>query len=80
MGMRLSDPKLEHAQGFNIISDAIAPGSIQVPGDGQPIILMADRQTTGGYPKKIATVISADIPALGRVRLGIEHYFRGSYP
>ena len=69
MGMRLSGPKLEHAPGFNIISDAIAPGSIQVPGDGQPIILMADRQTTGGYPK-IATVISADIPALGRVRLG----------
>lgn len=69
MGMRLSGPKLEHAQGFNIISDAIAPGSIQVPGDGQPIILMVDRQTTGGYPK-IATVISADLPALGRVRLG----------
>lgn len=74
MGMRLAGPKLEHAQGFNIISDAIAPGSIQVPGDGQPIILMADRQTTGGYPK-IATVISADLPALGRVRLGAKVAF-----
>ena len=44
-------------------------GSIQVPGHGQPIVLMADRQTTGGYPK-IATVISADLPALGRARMG----------
>ncbi len=47
------------------ISDGIATGAIQVPGDGQPIVLMADHQTTGGYPK-IATVISADLPALGR--------------
>jgi len=69
MGMRLVGHKLDHIRGFNIVSDAIAPGSIQVPGNGQPIILLADRQTTGGYPK-IATVISADLPALGRVRIG----------
>jgi 5-oxoprolinase (ATP-hydrolysing) subunit C len=69
MGLRLDGPKLAHAGGFNIISDAIAPGSIQVPGSGQPIILLADRQTTGGYPK-IATVISADLPALGQARPG----------
>ena len=47
----------------------IAPGSIQIPGDGQPIVLLADRQTTGGYPK-IATVISADMPALGAAESG----------
>jgi 5-oxoprolinase (ATP-hydrolysing) subunit C len=69
MGYRLAGPALAHVQGFNIVSDGIAPGSIQVPGDGQPIILLADRQTTGGYPK-IATVISADLPALGQLRPG----------
>ncbi len=69
MGMRLSGPAIAHARGFDIVSDAIAPGSIQVPGSGQPIVLLADRQTTGGYPK-IATVISADLPALGRLAPG----------
>jgi allophanate hydrolase subunit 2 len=44
-------------------------GAIQVPGSGQPILLLADHQTTGGYPK-IATVISADLPAVGRRRPG----------
>ena len=58
-----------HRRGANIVSDAVAPGSIQIPGDGQPIVLLADRQTTGGYPK-IANVISADIPALGRLKAG----------
>ena len=74
MGMRLSGPRIEHARGFNITSDAIAPGSIQVPGNGQPIVLLADRQTTGGYPK-IATVISADLPALGRLPVGARIAF-----
>jgi 5-oxoprolinase (ATP-hydrolysing) subunit C len=60
MGCRLEGPKIEHAGSFNIISDGIVPGSIQVPGDGQPIVLLRDGQTTGGYPK-IATVISADL-------------------
>ncbi len=69
MGMRLEGPVLEHALGFNIVSDGIAPGTIQVPGNGLPIVLLADRQTTGGYPK-IATVISADLPAMGRLRPG----------
>ena len=67
-------PLLEHAKGFNIVSDGIAPGSIQVPGNGLPIVLLADRQTTGGYPK-IATVISADIPALGRLTPGAKVAF-----
>jgi biotin-dependent carboxylase-like uncharacterized protein len=74
MGMRLTGNRLTHAKGFNIVSDGIAPGSIQVPGDGQPIILLADRQTTGGYPK-IATVASVDLPALGRVGPGTKLLF-----
>ncbi len=74
MGIRLSGPSLVHEKGFNIVSDGIAPGSIQVPGDGQPIILLADRQTTGGYPK-IATVASVDLPALGRVGPGAKLQF-----
>jgi biotin-dependent carboxylase-like uncharacterized protein len=69
MGMRLNGPRLCHRQGWDIVSDAIATGAIQVPGSGQPILLLADHQTTGGYPK-IATVISADLPAVGRRRPG----------
>jgi len=76
MGMRLDGPPLEHdgAKGYNIVSDGIAPGAIQVPGDAAPIILLSDRQTTGGYPK-IATVISADLPALGRLQPGSKIAF-----
>ncbi len=74
MGMRLNGYRLNHTKGFNIVSDGIAPGSIQVPGNGQPIVLLADRQTTGGYPK-IATVVSADLPALGRLRIGARIAF-----
>ncbi|HEX3938107.1 MAG TPA: biotin-dependent carboxyltransferase family protein [Xanthobacteraceae bacterium] len=74
MGMRLDGPALRHRDGFNIVSDAIATGSIQVPGNGQPLILLADHQTTGGYPK-IATVISADLPALGRLPAGSKIAF-----
>jgi biotin-dependent carboxylase-like uncharacterized protein len=69
MGMRLAGPKLRHAKGFNIVSDGIVTGALQVPGTGQPIVLLADHQTVGGYPK-IATVISADLPRLGRMRPG----------
>lgn len=67
MGYRLDGPKLQHRNGYNIVSDGIAAGAIQVPGSGQPILLLADHQTTGGYPK-IATVISADLPLVGRRR------------
>ena len=69
MGMRLDGPALKHRDGYNIVSDGIATGAIQVPGSEQPILLLADHQTTGGYPK-IATVISADIPVVGRRRPG----------
>jgi allophanate hydrolase len=65
MGFRLEGPLLEHKGGnYNIVSDGIVAGSIQVPGSKLPIILLADAQTAGGYPK-IATVISADLPLLG---------------
>jgi allophanate hydrolase len=64
MGFRLAGPMLEHKNDYNIVSDGIVAGSIQVPGSKLPIVLMADAQTTGGYPK-IATVISADLPVLG---------------
>jgi biotin-dependent carboxylase-like uncharacterized protein len=64
MGFRLAGPPLEHKDSYNIVSDGIVAGSIQVPGSKLPIILMADAQTTGGYPK-IATVIAADLPVLG---------------
>lgn len=74
MGMRLEGRPVRHQRGYNIVSDAIAPGSVQVPGNGLPIVLMADRQTTGGYPK-IATVVSADLPALGRLPIGARISF-----
>lgn len=69
MGYRLQGKPIEHLGGFNIISDAISHGSIQIPGDGLPIIAMNDRQTTGGYPK-IATVIRADLARLGQLKPG----------
>lgn len=69
MGLRLAGPPLAHVGGADIVSDAVTPGAIQVPGDGQPIVLLADCQTVGGYAK-IATVISADLPRLGRLLPG----------
>jgi biotin-dependent carboxylase-like uncharacterized protein len=66
MGFRLDGPRLAHTRGADIISDATPLGAIQVPASGQPILLMADRQTTGGYPK-IATVITADIGLVGQL-------------
>jgi antagonist of KipI len=69
MGYRLSGPSLEHSRGADIVSDGIVFGAVQVPGHGQPIVLMADRQTTGGYTK-IACVISADFPLLGQLGPG----------
>lgn len=60
MGYRLLGPALTHTAGADIISDATPVGTLQVPGSGQPVLLMADRQTTGGYAK-IATVITADL-------------------
>ena len=69
MGVRLEGARLEHSGAADIVSDATVAGSIQVPGAGQPIVLLADAQTAGGYPK-IATVIGADLGRLAALRPG----------
>ena len=69
MGCRLDGPPIEHKDGADIISDGIAFGAVQVPSSGKPIIMTADRQTTGGYTK-IATVCSADFRFLGQLKGG----------
>lgn len=69
MGYRMTGPAITHLKGFNIVSDAISTGGVQIPGSGHPIIAMHDRQTTGGYPK-IATVIRADLARLGQLKPG----------
>ena len=63
MGMRLEGEKLENIKNKNIKSEGITKGSIQVPGNGQPIVLLSDHPTIGGYPK-IANVITADYDKL----------------
>ena len=75
MGYRLSGPALRLRGAADVLSDAVVTGSVQVPADGQPIVLMADRQTTGGYAK-IATVISADLSAIAQARFGAKVAFR----
>lgn len=74
MGYRLEGPPLEHVADGNIISDGIVMGSIQVPTSGQPIVMMADCQSIGGYTK-VATVISADLPVIGQCKSGDEIRF-----
>lgn len=69
MGMRLDGRPLQHRRGADLCSEGVVPGSIQVPGNGQPIILLADAQTVGGYTK-VATVIRADLPRLAHCRPG----------
>lgn len=69
MGYRLDGPRLEHTGPADVLSDATPIGSVQVPASGHPILLMADRQTTGGYPR-IATVITADLPLAGQLAPG----------
>lgn len=69
MGCRLDGPVIEHKVDGNIISDGMVTGAIQVPTSGLPIIMLAERQTVGGYTK-IATVITADLPVIGQCRPG----------
>lgn len=69
MGCRLEGSSIEHKNDGNIISDGMVTGAIQVPPAGQPIIMMAERQTTGGYTK-IGTVISVDLPIIGQCKAG----------
>ncbi|MBM3578864.1 MAG: biotin-dependent carboxyltransferase family protein [Alphaproteobacteria bacterium] len=75
MAYRLEGPTIRHARGHDIVSDGVAMGAIQIPGDGAPLALLADRQPTGGYPK-IATVIGADLGRLAQLRPGGGLSFR----
>ena len=75
MGYRFSGETLALAQPLEMLSHAVPFGTIQVPPSGQPIVLMADTQTTGGYPK-IACVVAADLGRLAQVRFGSEIYFQ----
>jgi biotin-dependent carboxylase-like uncharacterized protein len=75
MGYRLEGPVIRHLHGHNIVSDGTVNGSIQVPGNGAPIVLMPDRGTTGGYPK-IVTVISADLGRFAQIPAGRAFRFK----
>mgnify|MGYP001255403093 CR=1 FL=1 len=76
MGYRLSGEPIKHKEGMtNIISAGISMGTVQVPGDGQPIILMADRQTSGGYAR-IANVITVDLTILAQMQPGDIIHFK----
>ena len=74
MGIRLKGPKLKLSEPREMVSQPVVAGSIQVPPDGQPIVLMTERQTIGGYPQ-IGHVISADIPKLARAWPGTRVNF-----
>jgi antagonist of KipI len=69
MGYVLEGPAIRHDKGADIVSDALCPGAVQVPGNGQPIIMTADHQTTGGYAK-IGAVIGPDLGRLAQARQG----------
>jgi len=69
MGYRLEGPELSLSQPRDLLSEAVTTGTVQVPPEGKPIVLMADAQSTGGYPR-IAQVIEADLPVLGQLRPG----------
>lgn len=75
MGYRLSGPTLELSEPLEMISEAIAFGTVQVPPEGQPIVLMADRQTTGGYPK-IAQIATVDLPVMAQAKPGEKVRFQ----
>ncbi|MEG1932335.1 MAG: biotin-dependent carboxyltransferase family protein, partial [Pygmaiobacter sp.] len=74
MGCRLDGEVIQHIKEGNIISDGISFGAVQVPSEGKPIIMLADRQTVGGYTK-IATVISADFSVIAQAKAGDKIHF-----
>ena len=75
MGVRIEGNKISSIKSHNIASEGIIKGSIQVPGNGNPIILMAEHPTIGGYPK-IATVILADIARIAQFTTGTQFNFK----
>ena len=74
MGCRMEGDVIEHTNGGDIITDGISFGAVQVPSHGNPIVMMADHQTTGGYTK-IANVISVDLPVLAQCMPGMKIHF-----
>ena len=74
MGTWLEGPPVAHARGFNVLSDGLVPGCVQVPGTGQPVVVMKDCQTIGGYPK-LATLVTADLARFAQTRPGREVRF-----
>lgn len=79
MGYQLEGPAVRHRGGPDIVSDALLPGAVQVPGSGLPIVMMADAQTVGGYAK-IGAVIEADLPGLAQARRGdVVRFVRCGY-
>ncbi len=75
MGYRLEGEALQYKEKRELVSEPVTFGSIQVPADGKPIILLADRQTAGGYPK-IAQVVCADLPRLAQRRPKMNLHFK----
>lgn len=74
MGLRFTGPRVQAGQG-DILSSPVVPGVVQVPSDGQPVLLLCDGQTTGGY-KRVAVVISEGLPLAGQLRPGSRVVFR----
>ena len=66
MGVRLEGPELKRTESSDLLSEAVAPGTLQIPPNGQPILLLGDCQTIGGYPK-IAHVITVDLPSAAQL-------------
>jgi len=75
MGYRMDGPAIKHRDSTEIVTDALIPGAVQVPGSGRPIVLMRDAQTTGGYPK-IATVTTPGVSRLGQAKPGDRIRFK----
>ena len=75
MGVRLDGPELKRNETHDLLSEAVAPGTLQVPPNGKPILLLGDCQTIGGYPK-IAHVITVDLPVAAQLRPGDEVRFQ----
>jgi allophanate hydrolase subunit 2 len=71
MGYRLEGSSISHTAGADLISEGMMMGSVQVPASGQPIVMMADSPTTGGYPK-IANIVKTSLPLLAQCESGVS--------
>ncbi|MEO1544685.1 MAG: biotin-dependent carboxyltransferase family protein [Pseudomonadota bacterium] len=75
MSYKLDGPRIAHSRGYNIVSDGTVRGSVQITGSGQPLVLLADRGTVGGYPK-IATISSLDLDRFSQLAAGTAFSFK----